>query len=141
MNRTIEFIGKSILTLFHTDDLSAVNGLLADLQEEPSELAAAEVRCIHKDGTWRWIEITAKSSLQNAAIAGIVINFHDITERKQIEKELGLERGLFIGGPTVVFKWRNESGWPIEYVSPNVQSQFGYEQKNLTSGEIPYASR
>jgi len=135
-----EFIGKSILTLFHTDDLSAVNGLLADLQEEPSELAAAEVRCIHKDGTWRWIEITAKSSLQNAAIAGIVINFHDITERKQIEKELGLERGLFIGGPTVVFKWRNESGWPIEYVSPNVQSQFGYEQKNLTSGEIPYAS-
>ena len=124
-----EFIGKSILTLFHPDDLSAVNGLLADLQEEPSELAAAEVRCIHKDGTWRWIEITAKSSLQNAAIAGIIINFHDITERKRAEEEfLKLSRVVEQSPALVVI---TDPKGNIEYVNEKFIEAYGYSREEV----------
>ena len=45
---------------------------------------------------------------------------------------------LFMGGPTVVFKWRAEEDWPVEYVSPNI-SQFGYTADDFTSGRVAYA--
>ncbi|MDP2036981.1 MAG: PAS domain S-box protein, partial [Ignavibacteria bacterium] len=71
----------------------------------------------------------------------------DITERKQAEFEiktankiLSEERKMFVDGPVVVFKWKNEEGWPVEYVSPNVENVFGYTSEELTSGKIPYAN-
>lgn len=51
-----------------------------------------------------------------------------------------MEQSLFMGGPTVVFKWKAEEGWPVEYVSPNVTAQFGYSPEDLTSGRVSYAS-
>ncbi|OHB56871.1 MAG: hypothetical protein A2Y07_10890 [Planctomycetes bacterium GWF2_50_10] len=46
---------------------------------------------------------------------------------------------LFVGGPMVIFKWKAAPGWPVEYVSPNVRDQFGYQPDDLTSGKILYA--
>jgi len=63
-----------------------------------------------------------------------------ILERKKAEEALQEERRLFIGGRTVVFKWKNEQGWPIEYVSPNVKGQFGYSTENLIDREVFFAS-
>jgi len=40
--------------------------------------------------------------------------------------------------PAVVFLWRAAEGWPVEYVSENV-NQFGYAPDDLTSGRVPYA--
>ena len=61
-------------------------------------------------------------------------------ERKRAEEALRAERGLFVGGPTVVFKWKAQEGWPVEYVSPNVADQFGYTPEELTSGKVQYAA-
>ncbi|MHB0911877.1 MAG: PAS domain-containing protein [Armatimonadota bacterium] len=61
-------------------------------------------------------------------------------ERRRAEEALAEERRLFIAGPTIVFRWKNAEGWPVEYVSPNVEAQFGYSPKDLTSGKIGYAS-
>ena len=36
------------------------------------------------------------------------------------------ERLLFSVGPVVVFRWRAEPGWPVEYVSPNVLDLTGF---------------
>ncbi|MBU1777873.1 MAG: PAS domain-containing protein, partial [Gammaproteobacteria bacterium] len=56
------------------------------------------------------------------------------------EQALRVERGLFVAGPSVVFKWRAQEGWPVEYVSPNVASQFGYVPEEITSGKVPYST-
>lgn len=64
----------------------------------------------------------------------------EIAVRQLAELALKQERSLFVTGPTVVFKWRAEDGWPVEYVSPNVSSQFGYEPEDLISGKIPFAA-
>ncbi|MDD4985977.1 MAG: PAS domain-containing protein, partial [Dehalococcoidales bacterium] len=45
---------------------------------------------------------------------------------------------LFVQGPVVVFRWRAEKGWPVEYVSPNLESQFGYRPVDFTGGGISY---
>jgi PAS domain S-box-containing protein len=40
--------------------------------------------------------------------------------------------------PAVVFLWRAAEGWPVEFVSDNIQ-QFGYTPEDLIAGRIPYA--
>lgn len=51
-------------------------------------------------------------------------------------RELEAERDLFMGGPTVVFLWRNAADWPVEYVSANVAQVLGYESRQLTDGSL-----
>ena len=49
------------------------------------------------------------------------------------------EQGLFSCGPAVIFRWLAQEGWPVAYVSPNVQEQFGYEPETFTRGLMSYA--
>ncbi|MFB6101203.1 MAG: PAS domain S-box protein [Haloplanus sp.] len=48
-------------------------------------------------------------------------------------------RAMFKEGPTVVFKWEDAAGWPIEYVSENVEEVLGYTPEKLQSGALSYA--
>jgi len=48
------------------------------------------------------------------------------------------ERMLFSVGPAVVFRWRNEENWPVEYVSPNVIGLTGYPAEEYLSGARVY---
>ncbi len=59
---------------------------------------------------------------------------------RQANLTLEHERNMFIGGPVVVFNWKNAENWPVTYVSPNVEDIFGYTPAELLSGEIHYSS-
>ncbi|NVB40679.1 PAS domain-containing protein [Pseudenhygromyxa sp. WMMC2535] len=50
------------------------------------------------------------------------------------------DRALFSHGPVVVFRWRNAEGWPVEFVSDNVEALTGYPAGEFASGRLPYAS-
>lgn len=50
------------------------------------------------------------------------------------------ELELFARGPVVVFRWINDPGWPVEYVSPNAAEVFGYTAQQFLDGEVVYAS-
>lgn len=64
------------------------------------------------------------------------------TQRALAESEAMLreERRLFIGGPTVVFRWEARRDCPVSYVSPNVQEQFGYAPEEFTTRGLSYLS-
>ncbi len=49
------------------------------------------------------------------------------------------DRAVFVTGPVVVFQWRNEPGWPVDYVSPNAGEVFGYPSDDFLSGRVVYA--
>ncbi len=68
-----------------------------------------------------------------------IVALRNRAERRRAEADLRAERGLFVAGPTVVFRWRAEPGWPVDYVSSNVEEQFGYTPESLRSGALPYA--
>lgn len=63
----------------------------------------------------------------------------DISEQVRAEEVLREERQLFIGGTTVVFKWRIAPGWPVTYVSPNVYEQFGYHADQFLNEGLLFA--
>ena len=75
----------------------------------------------------------------DGTVVGVLSMVQDITERKRMEAALEQERRLFIGGPTVVFRWIATDGWPIDYVSPNVDGLLGYTSEELTNGRHLYA--
>jgi diguanylate cyclase (GGDEF)-like protein/PAS domain S-box-containing protein len=41
--------------------------------------------------------------------------------------------------PVIAFLWRNEKGWPVEFVSENVRSLCGYSAEEFISGRISYS--
>jgi PAS domain S-box-containing protein len=75
------------------------------------------------------------------------------TQRREAEKSLveyarqlensnklkeDLER-IINNSPVVVFLWKYEEGWPIEFVSENIK-RFGYEVEDFTSKKILYGN-
>ena len=68
-------------------------------------------------------------------LIGIVEDFKDITQRKQTEEQLKRANKVIENSPTVLFRWKAEKGWPVEFVSENV-TQFGYSPKELLSGAL-----
>ncbi|MBN2826255.1 MAG: ABC transporter substrate-binding protein [Campylobacterales bacterium] len=46
---------------------------------------------------------------------------------------------LFEHGDSVLFKWRNDKGWSIEYVSSNVVNLPGYTKEEFITQKIAYA--
>jgi PAS domain S-box-containing protein len=54
----------------------------------------------------------------------------------------GLQRASIVveHSPTVLFRAKPEPGWPIEYVSENVERVLGYTAEELSSGPVSYLS-
>jgi diguanylate cyclase (GGDEF)-like protein/PAS domain S-box-containing protein len=83
-----EHQGKSFLELVHPEDRQAAAAALRALVDQPGEIATLEYRRRHRDGSWRVIESTASNLLAHPAVAGIVLNSHDATDRKLAEERL-----------------------------------------------------
>lgn len=80
-----ELIGSDGLSTVHREELECMrNGFLA-LYEKDNELINVEYRFRCKDGSYKWIELIAVNNISNADINGILINYHDITDRKRAE--------------------------------------------------------
>ena len=73
---------------------------------------------------------------------GILLrDFNKLIEKPSPDKPLiGNERELFEGGPMVIFRWQAKNGWPVEYVSPNIKTIFGFEPIDFYSGKLPFAN-
>ncbi|MFW6348780.1 MAG: EAL domain-containing protein [Thiohalospira sp.] len=61
------------------------------------------------------------------------------TELQQTRRALETAYQVVNASPVVLFRWRNEPGWPIEFVSDNVR-QWGYEPDELMTRARDYAA-
>ena len=81
-----ELLGQQLTTLVHTDDVSTVRETFAALVSEPGATANLQCRYVHRDGTWRWLDVTYTNLLAEAAVHAIVANYRDITAQKLAEE-------------------------------------------------------
>ncbi|NTW97347.1 MAG: PAS domain-containing protein [Oscillochloris sp.] len=76
----------------HPDDLPRVLAEIYALIDDPFSVPTIQYRFLHRDGSWIWIESTFSNLLAVPGVESIVINFRDISERKQAEAALDAER-------------------------------------------------
>jgi PAS domain S-box-containing protein len=93
-----EFLGSSLFQLVYPDDLERVRKIFTDLVDEARMHPRFQFRILHKNRTWRWIEGVATNLLNEPSVHGIVVNYHDVTERVEseefIQRQLGRLSGL-----------------------------------------------
>ena len=83
-----ELRGVNLLDLIHDEDQAAASDLLAQIARRPSTNPSSELRFRHAEGPWRDFEVIAKNMVADPGVEGIVVTFHDITERKAFERDL-----------------------------------------------------
>ncbi len=83
-----ELVGTNALDVLHPEDLSKAITDFDHGTKIPGHTAFMEFRILHKDGSWRSIEVTTQNLLQDPSVKGIVVNYRDITERKQTHEVL-----------------------------------------------------
>src|SRR5438132_2631738 len=72
----------------HPNDVATAATAFTEAITHPGRVVQAEVRMIHADGSYRWQDVTMTNRCDDPSVEGIVVNFHDITERKQAEDQL-----------------------------------------------------
>jgi PAS domain S-box-containing protein len=124
----------------HPADMDRVEAALEAHLSGAVELYDCDHRMRTASGEWKWVRdvgevVERDEDGEPTRAVGIHL---DISDQKESEQALAEERDMFAQGPAVVFKWQNEDGWPVEYVSENVAETFGYTPAELESGEVPY---
>jgi PAS domain S-box-containing protein len=89
-----ERLGKSSFETVLPEDWPIVQAAFAQVVARPGSVARnVQFRAVRKDGTIWWAEGTATNLLDDPNVRAVVINYRDITGRKQaeIQKEAALE--------------------------------------------------
>ena len=86
--RPQDILGSSAWSRIHPEDLSRIQMEFSDLLNKAGSAKTVEFKYLCKDGTYKEIELTAANLENDRNINGILMNYHDITERKQREREI-----------------------------------------------------
>ena len=117
----------------HPEDYEAVRAKYQQLVDGEIKNYSGEIRIRHKDGSYRWLESSYTSALDNPLIGGVVINSRDITERKMAENRLAQREEVFrLAADAVdglIYEWDVASGFV--HRSRGVLEVLGLEPQDL----------
>lgn len=128
-----ELIGTPFINLVHPDDIPATLDAFSKLKQN-QEIKNFTNRYRSKNGDYRIIEWRSKPQAKMIFAAA-----RDITESKNSEKNLLLANSIVNKSQAVAFLWRNEEGWPVEFVSNNVKRVLGYSAQEFTTGKVLFS--
>ncbi|MDP3713833.1 MAG: diguanylate cyclase [Mycobacteriales bacterium] len=81
-------VGASVRTLFHPDDVPAIEAMLVEITNGAVAVIGFTARVAHVDGRWRHVEATASDQAGDPAIGGTVVNMRDVTDRLDVVNRL-----------------------------------------------------
>ncbi|MEO6719507.1 MAG: PAS domain S-box protein [Ferruginibacter sp.] len=129
-----EIINMRAFSLIDADDLDEIQQQIAKAIANPGvPLKGKEYRVLHKDGTNRWIESTLTNMIHNVHVNGIVVNFRDVTEKLEIEKNIIAEKELsdsIINSLPGIFYLYDETGEFIRW-NKNLETVSGYSAEEI----------
>lgn len=83
-----ERIGRNSFESIYPKDLALVQKAFNDLLLTSGTMVTARFRAVKRDGTVWWAEANATNLLQEPNIEAIVVNYRDVTKRKEAEDAL-----------------------------------------------------
>ncbi len=129
---------EAVVNLIHREDQAMVWGRFRDRLQGKDVTPAYECRGIRKDGSVAWIEMYA-SLIEFQGRPAVQAAVVDITERRLAQESATRALDIIRSSPAVAFLWKNEEGWPVEFVSENVGDVLGYSAEDFLSGRVKYA--
>lgn len=129
-----------LATLLHPDDRERFDAGMRALTEGTTNGFETEVRFRHKNDSWRHILLRATCAERDTQGRARIVGAHtDVTALKQTDEALRRANLIVQNSPAVLFRWRADDVWPVEYVSDNV-AQWGYTPEEFLSGELSYGA-
>ncbi|MCK4657392.1 MAG: PAS domain S-box protein [candidate division Zixibacteria bacterium] len=100
-------------------------------------LTAPNIPCLRANGTEMHADISTAEIIADGRRCSVRF-FTDVSGRWQAEETLAQTSKIISRSPAVVFLWKNEENWPVEFVTDNVESLFGYTAREFCEGAISY---
>ena len=134
-----ELVGRrDASVIVELEDLERMRAENGDaLRRSPGMSLSADVRVRHRDGGVRWCQLSMANRLDDPVIHGIVVNVHDITERREAEASVAAAEARFrslvqhaADGIMIL-----GADGRCEYVSPSYESLTGHTSAQLV-GEL-----
>jgi PAS domain S-box-containing protein len=82
------FEGRTPLDLMPPEDAARARDILEALRDKPGAQLPGEFRLRHRDGSWRVVAGVATNLLHEPAVRGIVLNYRDVTEERDMSRRL-----------------------------------------------------
>ena len=86
--RAAQVAGLRLADLVHPDDHAELEASWKMAMAHPGKPILGVARARHADGRWRYIEMMAMNRFDDLVVEALVLNYRDITYRKQVEQEL-----------------------------------------------------
>ena len=83
-----DLIEREFLVLVHPDDRLALRRVQSRLDPSGDRPSSLELRVRHGIDQWRTLDVTISDLRAHPAVQGIVLNAHDVSERKELELDL-----------------------------------------------------
>lgn len=90
-------LGTPVWDGIHPEDCGPVRAQFAQLIAEPGATLQRSLRFLHREGSWRWLEVFVTNCLDRPDIRAVVVSYRDVTEARRAEeinavlRELGRE--------------------------------------------------
>ncbi len=112
--------------LVHPNDVDYVLLTISKLLEDPTFAPTIEYRFVDKAGNWRWVETTFTNLLADPNVSSIVLNFKEITERKNAERALlaSEEKYRSITENITDVVWVADLKFNLTYISPSAAKMY-----------------
>jgi two-component system sensor histidine kinase/response regulator len=121
-------IGHSVFmdAMVHPDDRAVQRVFFETVRSTPGTPVTSQFRLCHADGSWKEVEAVGQNFLHDPAIAGIVANYRDITDRRRSELRW---RNLTEGLPQLV--WSAMPDGSCDYFSAQWTEHTGVSEQDL----------
>jgi two-component system cell cycle sensor histidine kinase/response regulator CckA len=137
-----ELIGRDMFSLIHPEDVRRPLESFAEVICSPGMKCSSEFRCIHKDGSWRWMEAVGQNFLHDPAIEAVAINLWDVSARKNAEVALreseARYRRIIESNVVGIFFWNLDGA--ITDANDRFLEMVGYTREDLTAGRVNWSA-
>jgi PAS domain S-box-containing protein len=140
-----EMFDQSRTELRGADVAAASSGIGPFTQENAEERVQRAARGEPQQFEWQaedtdgdpfWVEVSLRRTTAGDEVRVIAV-VRDIDDRKEVERQFGT---LIDNLPGVVYRCRNETGWPMEFVGGQCEALTGYEAATVESGEVSWGA-
>ncbi len=129
-----ELVGRHFKDVIVDEDLPLANSVFEEALANPHTITTVELHARHKDGSVRLLDVSARNLLGEERIAGMIVNAHDITERRESEAIQGrLAAAVEQAAESIVIF---DSTGIVSYVNPAFEWGTGLSRDRVLSQSI-----